>query len=197
MRFLLGLTGSMGMGKSTTAKILADSGCKIWDADAAVHRLYSKNGMAVQPIGKIFPNAVVNDAIDRTILKDVISNSTDALPKIEKIVHPLVVADRNQFKAENAAGILVFDVPLLFEISTQSEFDAVAVVHTSKDRQIERILGRETMTKSQIELILDKQMPSAEKLNLADYGIRSDSMETATKDVDDMLVDIKKRMAHA
>ena len=106
MRFLLGLTGSIGMGKSTTAQIFADRGCKIWDADSTVHRTYSKNGVAVGGISKIAPSAVCHGAVDRAKLRALISQDENLLPKLEAIIHPLVTADREGFIAKNPKSIL-------------------------------------------------------------------------------------------
>ena len=115
MTFKLGLTGSIGMGKSTTAKIFAELGCAVWDADAAVHRLYVPGGAAVAPMQAQFPEAIVDGAVDRSALKDIIARDPSALPRIEKIGHPLVGEDRAEFRRTAASDILVFDIPLLFE----------------------------------------------------------------------------------
>ena len=112
MSFLLGLTGSIGMGKSTTAQLFADCGCKIWDADSTVHRAYSKNGTAVAGIAKIAPDAVLQGAVDRARLRALISQDASLLPKLEAIIHPLVKQDRRAFIANNPKSILVFDIPV-------------------------------------------------------------------------------------
>ena len=114
MTFLIGLTGSIGMGKSTTARQFEAEGCAVWDADAAVHRLYAKGGAAVAPMAEAFPAAVIDGAVSRDALKLIISRDPRALRKIEKIVHPLVAQDRAAFIAATAAEIVVLDIPLLF-----------------------------------------------------------------------------------
>ena len=136
MTFKLGLTGSIGMGKSTTAKMFADLGCAVWDADAAVHRMYGKGGAAVGEISEVFPAAVQNGAVSRDALKDLISKDKTVLQRLEKIVHPLVAADRAEFIASANADIVVLDIPLLFELGSQSMMDAVVCVfHTCQSSE--------------------------------------------------------------
>ena len=112
MNFQLGLTGSIGMGKSTTAKLFSESGCDVWDADSSVHRLYEKGGAAVDPISKIFPSSIVNDAVCRKNLREILSQNQNAFLQLEAIVHPLVAKDRAEFIRNAKANILVFDIPL-------------------------------------------------------------------------------------
>ena len=126
MTFRLGLTGSIGMGKSTTAGFFAAAGIPVWDADAAVHRLYAPGGAAVAPLASLFPE-VARDGIDRMALKSRISEP-GALARIEAIVHPLVAADRAAFLAETVSDMAVFDIPLLFEKGTEAEMDATLLV---------------------------------------------------------------------
>ena len=115
MTWKLGLTGSIGMGKSTTAAMFRDEGVPVWDADATVHKLYERGGAAVAPIEQEFPDAIVDGAVDRDQLKQIIAKDMTVLPKLEAIVHPLVAADRAEFLDTNKAEIVVFDIPLLFE----------------------------------------------------------------------------------
>lgn len=197
MTFALGLTGSIGMGKSTTAKLFAEAGCAVWDADAAVHRLYQPGGAAVAPIGALFPAATSAGLVDRSILKDLISSDSSILPRIERIVHPLVQADRNAFRAAAEAEILVFDVPLLFETGGEKEMDAVACVYVDEATQRERVLARGTMSEAQFDQIRTKQMPIAEKLAKSDYRIETDSLDHAREQVAEVLADIRRRLAHA
>ena len=197
MSFKLGLTGSIGMGKSTTARMFAEAGCAVWDADAAVHRLYSKGGAAIEPIGKTFPDVIVDDAVDRARLREVVSKSADALKIIEDIVHPLVRQDRSEF-AENATqDILVFDIPLLFETGSEADMDAVACVTVSAELQEKRVMERGTMTRAQFETIREKQMPNDEKLRRSDFVITTETLERARRQVHDILQEIRKGMTHA
>ncbi len=161
--FKLGLTGSIGMGKSTTAAMFASEGIPVWDADAAVHRLYAKGGDAVTPVAALCPEALVAGAIDRTALKAWIARTSDALARLEAIVHPLVAADRAAFAAQINNDIALFDIPLLFEKGTEAEMDATLLVTAPPDLQRARVLSRPGMTEAQFALILSRQMPDAEK----------------------------------
>ncbi|WP_299608372.1 dephospho-CoA kinase [uncultured Tateyamaria sp.] len=193
MTFKLGLTGSIGMGKSTTAQMFEDEGCAVWDADAAVHRLYDVGGLAVVPMAKAFPEAVVDGAVSRDVLRSIISDDPTALPKIEAIVHPLVAQDRADFIKSATAEILVFDIPLLFETGGDSAMDATVVVHVDATTQRTRVLDRGTMTQAQFEAILAKQMPSAEKCARADFVITTDTVEHARAQVHSVVQQIKSR----
>lgn len=195
--FVLGLTGSIGMGKSTTAAMFADEGCALWDADAAVHRLYDVNGAAVAPFRKAFPDAVQDGAVSRTILKQIISQTPDALKKIESIVHPLVAQDRAAFLEQATADIVVLDIPLLFETGGQARVDATVCVYVDDAAQRQRVLERGTMTPAEFEAIKAKQMPAAEKRALADYVIETDTIEHAREQVRDVVKDIRKRVKDA
>ncbi|WP_435312247.1 dephospho-CoA kinase [Primorskyibacter sedentarius] len=195
MSFRLGLTGSIGMGKSTTAAMFADEGCAVWDADAAVHRLYS--GAAVPAVGAVFPNAIVDGMVSREALKQIISSDSEALGKLEAIIHPLVRQDRARFARDAEADILVFDIPLLFETGSRGEFDAVICVTVSAEIQQQRVLARGTMTQAQFEMILAKQMPITEKVALSDYVVVTDTVDHARAQVRDVVADIKRRMADA
>jgi dephospho-CoA kinase len=128
MSFKLGLTGSIGMGKSTTAQMFADAGCDVWDADAAVHRLYAIGGAAVAPMKALLPEVIIDDAVSRDALREVIQADPSILKHIEQIVHPLVGQDRAEFIANSKQDILVFDIPILFETGGNKAMDAVACV---------------------------------------------------------------------
>ncbi|WP_103335020.1 dephospho-CoA kinase [Pseudotabrizicola formosa] len=161
--FRLGLTGSIGMGKSTTAGLFAAEGVPVWDADAAVHRLYAAGGAAVRPVADLCPAALQDGQIDRTALKAWIASDPAALPRLEAIVHPLVAADREAFAAQRSTGIVVFDIPLLFEKVTEAQMDATLLVTAPKSLQRQRVLARPGMTEAQFALLLSRQMPDAEK----------------------------------
>jgi dephospho-CoA kinase len=197
MTFRLGLTGSIGMGKSTTARLFAEEGCAVWDADAAVHRLYAKGGDAVSPMQAAFPGAVEDGTVSRDALRKIIAEDPSALRRIEEIVHPLVGQDRAGFIAAAKADILVFDIPLLFETGGDAAMDAVAVVTIDADTQADRVLSRGTMTRDQFEAIRAKQMPDAEKRARADFVIVTDSVEHARAQVQSVTRTIRDRIAHA
>ncbi|MCF3592439.1 dephospho-CoA kinase [Rhodobacteraceae bacterium LMO-12] len=194
MTFRLGLTGSIGMGKSSTAKLFAEAGCDVWDADAAVHRLYAKGGAAVAPMQAAFPEAIVDGAVSRDILKRIIGETPDALKQIEAIVHPLVGQDRAEFAKTAHSDILVLDIPLLFETGGNTAMDAVVVVTIDAEEQRRRVLDRGTMTQAQFEAIRAKQVPDEEKRALADYVIVTDTVEHARAQVQDVIADIRRKM---
>jgi dephospho-CoA kinase len=197
MSFKLGLTGSIGMGKSTTARMFSDAGCAVWDADAAVHRLYDIGGAAVSPMGALFPDVISGGAVDRVALRGIIGRHPEALHQIEDVVHPLVRNDRAQFAQTADADILVFDIPLLFETGAEAEMDAVACVTVSPDLQEKRVLERGTMSRDQFIAIRDKQMSAGEKCARADFVIETDTLEHARQQVHDVLEQIRKQMTDA
>lgn len=195
--FALGLTGSIGMGKSSTAKIFADLGCAVWDADAAVHRLYGRGGAAVRPMQASFPAAIVDGSVNRDALKQIISENPNALKEIEKIVHPLLWADRTEFRETADADILVFDIPILFETGGEAMMDAVAVVTIDPETQAARVMDRGTMTRAQFEHILSKQMPDADKRARADYVITTDTPDHARAQVETIVTQIRATLSNA
>lgn len=195
--FLLGLTGSIGMGKSTTARMFADLGCAVWDADSAVHRLYSKGGAAVGPVTELCPQANVDGAIDRAELKHWISEDPAALKKLEAVVHPLVAADREGFIRCAESEIIVLDIPLLFETGSVDQFDAIAVVSVDPESQRKRVLDRPGMTEVMFETILSHQMPDAEKRARATFLIDTSSLEAARAAVQDIVENIRAGRADA
>jgi dephospho-CoA kinase len=197
MSFLLGLTGSIGMGKSTTAQMFREEGCAVWDADAAVHRLYDQGGAAVEPLREFFPDAIRDERVDRQALKRIISSNPEALSRIESIVHPLLASDRENFRNTADADILVFDIPLLFETGGDARMDAVACVTAPTDVQVRRVLDRGSMTREQFDLILSKQMSDSEKRARSDYVIVTDTLEHARAQVHDVVTAIRRQLAHA
>lgn len=192
MTFLLGLTGSIGMGKSTTAKMFAEAGISVWDADAAVHRLYSKNGAAVKPMAQIFPDAVVEGAVSRDVLKKIIARDQTALSKIEQIVHPLLAQDRQNFIKTACSDILLFDIPLLYETGAEQWLDAVLVVSAPAEIQKQRVMARGGMTEAQFQIILSRQMSDAEKRDKADFIIETLTLDQTRADVERLLAEIRK-----
>ena len=175
---ILGLTGSIGMGKTTTAAMFRDLGCPVWDADATVARLYSKGGAAVAPLADAFPEAILDGAVDRTVLRRHVAEDPKALSRMEAIVHPLVAADRAVF-LDTDAPLLVLDIPLLFETGADAVVDRIAVVTAPPAVQRARVLDRGTMTEAQLDAILARQLPDADKRARADYIIETTDMDTA------------------
>ncbi|PKP73185.1 MAG: dephospho-CoA kinase [Alphaproteobacteria bacterium HGW-Alphaproteobacteria-6] len=188
--FRLGLTGSIGMGKSTTAGLFSEAGVPVWDADAVVHRLYSAGGGAVAAIAGLCPEAVRDGAVDRDRLKDWIARDPGALEAVERVVHPLVIADRDAFiaaQAGHSAPLVVLDIPLLFETGADRALDATLVVTAPPEVQRARVLARPGMTAEQFDRILARQMPDAEKRARADHVIETLTLEAARAAVQDLV----------
>lgn len=192
MTFALGLTGSIGMGKSTTAQMFADEGVPVWDADAAVHRLYAKGGAAVAAVGETFPSAVLDGALSRDVLAAIIASDPAALARLESIVHPLVAQDRLAFLDAVTSEIAVLDIPLLYETGADRWLDAVACVTAPATVQRDRVLARSGMTPEKFELILRHQLPDAEKRARADYVIETKSPGDARAGVREIIADIRQ-----
>ena len=172
--FILGLTGSLGMGKSTTAKFFAEEGVPVHDADAAVHRLYA--GEAAPLIEAAFPGTTVDGKVDREKLGKAVLGKADAIKKLEQIVHPLVRADEQRFLAEaeaSGAMVVVLDIPLLYETGGDKRCDAVVVVSAPAEMQRKRAFERPGMTEEKLQALLVKQMPDAEKRARADFVVDS------------------------
>lgn len=177
---ILGLTGSIGMGKSTTAQMFAALGVPLWDADATVHALYAPGGAAVEPISARFPGVLSEGAIDRSALRAALKlDPTHGLSDLNAIVHPLVAQNRADWLAQQTGGLVVLDVPLLFETGGDQLCDKIAVVSTDAATQRARILARGTMTEAEMDMILSRQMPDADKRARADYIIPTDNIESA------------------
>lgn len=192
MSFRLGLTGGIGMGKSTTAAMFAARGVPVWDADAAVHRLYAPGGAAVVPVAAAFPQALAGDGgIDRAALKRVLADTPVRLAELEAIVHPLVAADRADFIAANAAAhVVLLDIPLLFETGAQAQMDGVAVVSAPAEVQRARVLARPGMDDTTLDLILSRQMTDADRRARARWVIPTDTLDRAQAAVDAILAEI-------
>ncbi len=171
MSYVLGLTGSIGMGKTTTAGFFREAGVPVWDADAAVHRLYD-GGAAVPVIAGLVPEAVSGGKVDRGVLRAAVLADSGLLKKIEAAVHPLVSADRQAFLDEHAqAPLVVCDIPLLFETGADKWLDGVLVVTADEKTQRARVLERGSMDEAAFNAILVKQVPDAEKRAKADFVI--------------------------
>lgn len=194
MSFVLGLTGSIGMGKSTTAQMFADEGLPVWDADATVHRLYQPGQPAALAIAALFPGAIDPDGqVNRAALRALIQADATVLDRLNAAVHPLVAADRAAFLARNETDeIVLLDVPLLYEIGLDTACNAVAVVSAPAAVQRQRVLDRGAMTEAEFQTILSRQLPDAEKRKRATYVIPTTSLEAAHQAVKDVLADIRR-----
>ncbi len=191
---VLGLTGSIGMGKSTTASLFAEAGVPVYDADAAVHRLYE--GEAVAAIEAAFPGTTSDGKVDRTRLSARVVHDPAAMKRLEEIVHPMVGASRRKFLDEaeqSGAVVAVIDVPLLFETGGEKRVDAVVVVTTSAQAQRERILARPNMTEEKLQAILARQMPDAEKRKRAHFVVdTSHGLDPVRAQIRDILAEAAK-----
>jgi len=185
---VLGLTGGIGMGKSTTADMFRARGVPVWDADSTVHRLYD-GGVAVAPIEAAFPQAVHHGKVDRDALRQ-LATDPDNLKQIEAIVHPLVGADRAAFLRDSTAPIVILDIPLLFEVNLEDTVDKIIVVSVPADVQKQRVIERGIMTEAQFEAIRAKQLPDAEKRARADYVIETLTLKAAEEQVDRILAEV-------
>ncbi len=197
---ILGLTGSIGMGKSTTAQMFRDEGVPVYDADAAVHALYAPGGDAVEPVEAAFPGVMSEDGgIDRGKLREKVIGKPDEIKHLESIVHPLLGKYRSAFfEKANAdhADIVVMDVPLLFETGGEANVDKVVVVTAAPDIQRERVMAREGMTEDVFKAIVEKQTPDAEKRARADYIIDTGlGMEHARERVRAILDNVRSKKA--
>ena len=192
---VLGLTGSIGMGKSTTAKIFADAGVPVHDSDETVHRLYS--GKAAPLVEAAFPGTVVAGSVDRTELARRVLGNAAALKTLETIVHPLVRADADAFLAQHreaGAPLVVLDIPLLFETGGRNRVDKVVVVTAPADIQRARVLARPGMSEDKLSAILAKQVPDAEKRRQADFVIDTgEGMDAARGAVDAIIAELSGR----
>jgi dephospho-CoA kinase len=194
MSFLLGLTGSIGMGKSTTADMFREAGVPVWDADATVAKLYGKGGAAVAPLSALNRGLIQNDAVDREALKNWVKTDPNALNRLESLIHPLVAADRAEFIDDHAEqSLIVCDIPLLYETGADQWLDAVLVVTTDAETQKARVMARAGMDPQLFDQIFARQMPSSEKIARADYVIETNSFEGARKAVHDLINDLMAR----
>jgi dephospho-CoA kinase len=190
---VLGLTGSIGMGKTTTAALFRDAGVPVYDADAAVHALYAAGGAAVAPVAAAFPGVVVEGVIDRRRLSERITADPSALARLEAIVHPLVAAERAAFlTSAKDDDVVVLDIPLLFETGAEGLVDAVVVVSAPEEVQRRRVLARPGMSEDKFAALLGRQTPDAEKRRRADFIIRTDAgLEPAARRVAEILATVR------
>lgn len=196
--FRLGLTGSIGMGKSTTARIFADLGVPVWDADATVHRLYGPNGAATQAVARHYPNAMSADgSVSRETLKELIRQDSSVLDHLNTLVHPLVAADRTAFIAYTSSDIVLLDIPLLYETGAEQSCDAVLVVTAPAAIQRARILARGQMTDGDIATILSRQLPDAEKRARATHIVETLTIASVQAYAIALLDHIRQSRLHA
>ena len=192
----IGLTGSIGMGKSTTAAMFREAGIPVYDADAAVHDLYDEGGAAVGPVGEAFPGVVRDGKVDRELLRQAVLGKPEELKRLNAIVHPLVGRDRvGFFKAaeDSGADMVVLDVPLLYETGGHANVHAVVVVSAPPEMQRERVLARPGMTPDRLDAILAQQMADAENRARAHYVVDTgNGLEPARKRVTEIIADLRK-----
>ena len=191
---VLGLTGSMGMGKSTTAKLFAEAGVPVYDADATVHKVYE--GEAAPAIEAAFPGTTVGGKVDRSKLSAKVVGDPEAIRRLEAIVHPMLRSYHQDFldkAAQSGVPVAVVDVPLLFETGGDKWVDAVVVVFTSPEIQRQRILARGTMTEEALDALLARQMPDAEKRARADFVVdTSNGLDPVRARIRDILAEVVK-----
>jgi dephospho-CoA kinase len=191
---ILGLTGSIGMGKSTTAKLFAEAGVPVYDADAAVHQIYE--GEAAPAIEAAFPGTTIDGKVDRARLSAQVLHNPAAIKRLEQIVHPMLGASRQKFLDDaerSGAPVAVVDVPLLFETGGEKRVDAVVVVTTTPEVQRKRILARDNMTDEKLDAILARQLPDAEKRKRADFVVdTSHGLDPVRARIQDILAEVVK-----
>jgi dephospho-CoA kinase len=195
---VLGLTGSIGMGKSTTAKLFAEAGVPVYDADATVHRIYQ--GEAAPAIETAFPGTTVDGKVDRVRLSAQVVHDPAAMKRLEQVVHPMLRSYHEKFlhDAEQAgAPVAVIDVPLLYETGGEQRVDAVVVVTTTPEVQRQRILARDNMSSEKLDAILARQLPDAEKRRRADFVVDTadglDPVRARIRDILDQAVKMPRR----
>lgn len=198
MTFRLGLTGSIGMGKSTTAKIFAELGIPVWDADATVHRLYAPGQAAALAVTQHYPAAMNSDgSVSRETLKSLIRNDAKVLDHLNTLVHPLVAADRAAFVSQSSSDIILLDIPLLYETGAEKHCDAVLLVTAPKAIQFARVMARGQMSEDDLAMILSRQIPDAEKRARATHIVETLSIPAVQAYVIALLAHIRQNLAHA
>ncbi|SDM18433.1 dephospho-CoA kinase [Maricaulis salignorans] len=194
---IIGLTGSIGMGKSATAALMAEAGIPVFDSDASVHALYAKGGKAVGPVGEMFPGVVVDGAIDRSRLSAALHEDPSGFARLEAIVHPLVLEQREAFlheAHERGADLVVFDIPLLFETGAHEDVDHVLVVYAPEAERRARVLQRPGMTDAKLDAIIARQLDDSSKLARADYRVEtSGGLEDARRQLEQILSSIREQ----
>jgi dephospho-CoA kinase len=188
--YILGLTGSIGMGKSTTAEIFRDANIAVWDADAAVHELYSSDLDTIGRIAEIAPVAVTPDGVSRDALRNLLQADPDLFPELEKIVHPAIRRHRDAFLDQCRTlelPLAVVDIPLLYETGANEWLDGVLVVSIDEKTQRQRVLDRGGIDEAAFDMILSRQTPDAEKRTRADFLIEKKSMDHVREQVHSLI----------
>jgi dephospho-CoA kinase len=192
---ILGLTGSIGMGKSTTADLFAKEGVPVFDVDTVIHKLYEENQDLIEEIANEFPSAKQGSIIDRTVLSDLVRGHKDALSDLESIVHPAIAKVRAEWlqdAKDREEPVVMFDIPLLFETGGENKVDKIIVVSTSPEEQKQRVLARPGMTEARLAHFLSRQLPDEEKRRRADFVINtSKGLEDAAQQVQSILRQLK------
>lgn len=194
---IVGLTGSIGMGKSETARLFARLGIPVYDADSAVHRLYMPGGGAAAAIAAFFPECVAEGRVDRVCLADKVRKHPSALARLETIVHPLIASDQQVFIEQataRGAEMIVLDIPLLFETGKERDMDAVVVVSAPQNVQHARVLARPGMSEEVLDRILARQMPDVDKRARANFLVETDKgIDHAFEQVKAIVAALKER----
>jgi dephospho-CoA kinase len=196
--YVIGLTGSIGMGKSQTAQLFAGEDIPVHDSDAVLHRLYAKGGAAAEKIAAAFPGTVEDGAVDRAALSALVTGDAQKLRQLEELVHPLVAADRDEFLARAKTDIVVLDIPLLFETGAQEGIDTLVVVSAPPEVQRARVLARPGMTGEKFDALHARQLPDAQKRQQAHYVVMTDKgLDHAREQVKMILGEIREKLRHA
>ncbi|TRD22789.1 dephospho-CoA kinase [Palleronia caenipelagi] len=193
--FVIGLTGSVGMGKSTTAGMFRECGVPVWDADQAVHALYRPECAGSRAISALYPEAVGPDGVDRAALSAWIDQDAGALSRIEEVIHPLVAANRQAFLDDATEPIVLLDIPLLFETGADRLADLTVVVSAPSEVQRARVLERPGMTEEKLDYILSRQMPDAEKRKRADRVIPTVNLDKTRAEVERLVSELRANHA--
>lgn len=193
---ILGLTGSIGMGKSTAAGFFREFGVPVWDADATVHKLYAPGGSAVEAVARLCPDAVKKNAVDRATLRDWLNRHPDEMKTLEAIIHPLVQKDRTAFVEQHrqlGTPLIVLDIPLLFETGADAQCHATLVVTANPAEQRRRVLARPGMTEADFERLNARQMPDAEKRARASHVIETKSKAQTRAEIAALIAKLTER----
>ena len=194
---VLGLTGSIAMGKTETARMFAARGVPVFDSDSAVHLLYAQGGDAVPEVAALAPDAIVDGSVDRRRLAALVQAEPSLLRRIESVVHPLVAAMQREFlesAAAKGADMALLDIPLLFEKNREDDVDVIIVVSAGEQLQRQRALSRAGMTEEKLDFILARQLPDAQKRARADYVIdTSESLAETAREVERVIADVRRK----